>query len=404
MKILHTSDWHIGHKLYGRTRHQEHQAFLDWLLNCITTQRVETLIVAGDIFHSQTPSNQSLALYYAFLSRAASSCCRHVVVIGGNHDSPTLLNGPRELLHSLSIHVIGKATDDIEDELLILNDAKGTTELMVIAVPYLRDKDIRKSQWGESAGDKQLRMITGIKDHYAVLEEHAVAKQQLLPMKVPIIATGHLFCQGGKTQQGDGVRELYVGTLVQVGTDCFPNSIDYLALGHLHQAQRIGGQDNMRYCGAPLPMSFSERGSHKKVLIIDSDASCAVDEISIPCVQQLSQIRGDLPEIIKGLERYKESGKSIFLEIHYEGQTLIDDLQEQVYAAIEGSELKVLRISNKRVYDHILRHNTEIKTLEDLSPRQVFQQCLDLSEIPDTQQSEMQQLFEIVLHSLESVE
>ena len=159
MKILHTSDWHLGHKLYGRQRYQEPSDFLNWLLEQIEEQEVDALIVAGDIFDSQTPANQSLEMYYRFLSRTANSCCRHIIIVGGNHDSPTLLNAPRELLHFLNIHVVGRAPENIEEELLVLNDTGGSPELMVLAVPYLRDKDIRLSEAGESIGDKQNKML-----------------------------------------------------------------------------------------------------------------------------------------------------------------------------------------------------------------------------------------------------
>lgn len=404
MKLLHTSDWHLGHKLYGRQRYQEHTDFLNWLLDCIEQHRIEVLVVAGDIFDSQTPSNQSLAMYYDFLSRAAKSCCRHIVVVGGNHDSPTLLNGPRELLNALNIHVLGRATEDINEELLVLRDSRNMAELLVLAVPYLRDQDIRSSISGESTGDKQENMLKGIAAHYAILAKQAETLQEQLPHQIPTIATGHLFCQGGKTKQGDGVRELYVGTLVQVGLDQFPTTIDYLALGHLHQAQRISGQENRRYCGAPLAMSFSEGSENKKVLLVDTANNCSVREIDIPVFQRLCQIQGNLAAILTTVNELRQLGESILLEIHYEGKSLIDDLQEQIHMAVADSKLKVLRISNQRVYDHILQRSSEIRTLEELSPQQVFQQCLDLNEIPKKQQQEMKQIFALALADLETVE
>lgn len=404
MKILHTSDWHLGHKLYGRQRYREHSDFLNWLLSCIEEQQVEVLIVAGDIFDSQTPSNQSLEMYYNFLSRTANSCCRHVIIVGGNHDSPTLLNGPRELLHFLNIHVVGRAPDTIEDELIVLNDTNSNPELMVLAVPYLRDKDIRPSEAGESLGDKQNKMLQGIRDHYLKLSELAEDRQKKLKEKIPVIAIGHLFCQGGQTRQGDGVRELYVGTLVQVGLDAFPENIDYLALGHLHLPQCIAKQDNRRYSGAPLAMSFTEANEQKTVLLIETEKKLDVQEIVIPCFQALTPITGDLQSILERIEELTKQEESILLEINYQGQSLIDDLQEQIHSVVEGTNLQVLRISNKRIYDHILQQTSEIKTLEELTPHQVFQQCLDLNEIPDDQQQEMLFGFETALNAVQTEE
>lgn len=401
MKILHTSDWHLGHRLYGRQRYQEHADFLDWLLCTIEEKQVELLIVAGDIFDSQTPSNQSLEMYYRFLSRTANSCCRHVIIIGGNHDSPTLLNAPRELLHFLNIHVVGRTTDAIEDELIVLNDLNSNPELILLAVPYLRDKDIRSAEAGESLADKQNKMLQGINNHYLRLSVLAETKQQQLQKRVPVIATGHLFCRGGQTRQGDGVRELYVGTLVQVGLDTFPQSIDYLALGHLHLPQRIASQDNRRYAGAPLAMSFTEAKEQKTVLLIDTDKDFRVQEIGIPRFQSLMSIGGDIAYILSTIDQLAKEDKSILLEIDYQGQSLVDDLQAQIYSAVQGTQLQVLRISNKRIYDHLLQQTSEIKTLEDLTPRQVFQQCLDLNAIPDDQQQEMLLGFETALNGLQ---
>ncbi len=274
----------------------------------------------------------------------------------------------------------------------------------MLAVPYLRDKDIRSSEAKESVEDKQNKMLQGIREHYLKLSELAEKKQKQRAIKLPLIATGHLFCQGGKTRQGDGVRELYVGTLVQVGLDTFPANIDYLALGHLHLPQRIAQQDNRRYSGAPLAMSFGEANEQKAVLIIDSDKQFEVREVAIPCFQSLQRISGDIEYILAQLEILVTQDSSIFLEIHYQGQKLIDDLQEQIHTAVDGTQIQVLRISNKRIYDHILQQSSEIKTLEELTPQQVFQQCLDINEIPEDQRLEMERAFATALDTLRSEE
>src|SRR5690554_5146472 len=135
MKLLHTSDWHLGRTLYGRKRYDEFAAFLDWLAAAIVEHEVDVLLVAGDIFDTCTPSNRAQALYYDFLYRVAASPCRHVVVVAGNHDSPTFLNAPRALLKALHVHVIGSACDDLADEVLVLHDLAGEPELIVCAVP-----------------------------------------------------------------------------------------------------------------------------------------------------------------------------------------------------------------------------------------------------------------------------
>ena len=154
MKILHTSDWHLGRSLYGRKRYDEFSAFLDWLTQTIENEGIDALLVAGDVFDTSTPSNRAQELYYRFLCRVSTSCCRHVVVIAGNHDSPSFLNAPKELLRALNVYVVGSMTDPLEDEVIVLHKDE-QPEAIVCAVPYLRDKDIRTVEPGETIDDKK---------------------------------------------------------------------------------------------------------------------------------------------------------------------------------------------------------------------------------------------------------
>ena len=401
MKFLHTSDWHLGHKLYGRNRHREHLDFLNWLSATIQERTIEALLIAGDIFDTQTPSNKTLTLYYSFLSAVAQSSCRHVIIIGGNHDSPALLNGPREILGFLNIHIIGRAPDSTDDELIVLTDENNQPRLLVLAVPYLRDRDIRSTLAGESLEEKNRKLLTGIYDHYTTLYERALKKQKELGSPIPIVAMGHLFCKGGHTIQGDGLRELYVGSLAHVDIGVFGDDISYLALGHLHQMQKIGKQANKRYSGSPLVMNFQEVKSRKFVLEVDCRKSVSIKEIEVPRFQRLEKISGTIDEILAALAVLQAENESVLLEIHYLGKALADDLQDRIYSAIEGTKLEVLRINNKQIFDHILQQTAEIKVLEDLSPQQVFQQCLDLHEIPPSQQKELQTAFAVTMAAID---
>lgn len=141
MRVLHTSDWHIGRTLYGRKRYEEFESFLTWLAEMIQEKSIVALLVAGDVFDTSTPSNRAQELYYRFLCQVATSSCRHVFVIAGNHDSPSFLNAPKEFLKALDVHVVGSSTESSEDEVLVLCNEKNAPELIVCAVPYLRDRD-----------------------------------------------------------------------------------------------------------------------------------------------------------------------------------------------------------------------------------------------------------------------
>jgi len=213
MKLIHTSDWHIGRSLYGRKRHEEFEAFLDWLAGYIETEAVDALLVAGDVFDTSTPGNRAQELYYRFLCRVASSGCQHVIVTAGNHDSPSFIEAPREVLRFLNVHVVGSASDCPADHVKVLANAAGLPQLIVCAVSYLRDRDIRKAEAGESVQDKERKLVEGIRSYYGRVGEAAEQVRSGLDRPVPIVAMGHLFTAGGRTVDGDGVRELYVGSL-----------------------------------------------------------------------------------------------------------------------------------------------------------------------------------------------
>ncbi|NTV50803.1 MAG: exonuclease subunit SbcD [Geobacteraceae bacterium] len=390
MKILHTSDWHIGRSLYGRRRYDEFGRFFDWLIDTIKAEGVEALLVAGDIFDNGTPSNRALELYYRFLCRAAGAGCRHVVVTAGNHDSPSLLNAPRELLRFLNVHVVGNMAEEVTDELVVLNDIHGKPELIICAVPYLRDRDIRRAEAGETFEDKGRKLVEGIRDHYRVVGDAAVAKRSGLGGKLPIIAMGHLFTSGGQTVEGDGVRELYVGTLGQVRAEIFPDCFDYLALGHLHVAQRINGSEVRRYSGSPIPMSFGEARGRKIVITLDVDANdVKVQEITVPNFQILSTVRGDWKHISDSINTLKKEQASVWLEVVYEGDEVIGDLQERLRELVEGTGVEILRAKNMRLVERTLSRMATEETLDDLTVDDVFARCLVAHEVPQEQQSEL---------------
>lgn len=401
MKILHTSDWHIGRALYGRKRYEEFECFLDWLIGCIAAEGGEALLVAGDVFDNGTPSNRALELYYRFLCRCADAGCRHVVVTAGNHDSPSLLNAPREVLRFLNVHVVGCMAEAAEDELVVLNDADGKPELIVCAVPYLRDRDIRRAEAGETFEDKGRKLVEGIRDHYRQVGEAAATKRTELGGNLPIVAMGHLFTSGGQTVEGDGVRELYVGTLGQVRADVFPDCFDYLALGHLHVAQRVSGSDVRRYSGAPLPMSFGEAGQRKIVVAVNVDANgVTVQEIPVKSFQSLATVRGDWKRITERIAELKRDASPVWLEVIYEGDEVIGDLQERLRELINGSALEILRARNMRLVERTLSRMATEETLDDLTVDDVFVRCLAAHEVPQEQQAELVAAFRETIAAL----
>lgn len=396
MKILHTSDWHIGRTLYGKKRYSEFHGFLTWLIQTIEQEKIEVLLIAGDIFDTSTPGNRSQSLYYQFLCQAAASCCRHIVVIAGNHDSPSFLNAPKELLLSLNVHVVAAISEQIEEELIVLNHPDDhTAELIICAVPFLRDRDVRIVEAGESIDDKEQKLIEGIKNHYAELCDLAEKQQQNLQKtgnkKISIIAMGHLFTAGGKTTDGDGVRELYVGSIAHVTENIFPDSIDYLALGHLHVPQKVNQSEVRRYSGSPIAMGFGEAGQEKSVCCIDIDAhkEIQVSLLKVPKFQQLEQIKGDWEKIAGRVLEIKLLKNAIWLEIIYQGEEVMPDLRKKLEEIITGTEIEILRITNNRIIKRVLQSVDELRTLDELDTDEVFEQCLSAHEITEEQKKEL---------------
>lgn len=405
MKILHTSDWHLGRSIYGKKRYEEFSQFLKWLLKTINEKQIDALLIAGDVFDTSTPGNRAQELYYKFLCNVSTSCCRHVVVIAGNHDSPSFLNAPKELLRVLNVHVVGSITNSPEDEVIILkNDNK--PEALICAVPYLRDKDIRIVEPGESIDDKNTKLVEGLKKHYQDVCSIAEKKQEEFKNQgyenIPIIAMGHLFTAGGKTVDGDGVRDLYVGSLAHINNDAFPKSIDYLALGHLHVPQKVGKAAHIRYSGSPIPMGFGEAGQDKKIIITKFSAKTPeIEELILPCFQELLRIKGNLEEIKKSIKDLKDSKSSAWLEIEYNGKEIVPNLREILDDAVSKSNMEIRRIKNNFIMDRVINNISNQETLDDLDPQDVFNRCLDAYEIKDEDRKELINSYGEIIKSLE---
>jgi exonuclease SbcD len=401
LRILHTSDWHLGRALYGRRRYAEFGAFLSWLVEVIDREGVDVLVVAGDIFDTLNPSPRTQTLYYQFLGRVATATnCGQVVVVAGNHDSPALLSAPGEILKALDIHVVGAIGDNPADEVILLKQ-DGRDRLIVAAVPYPRDRDLRESTAGESAEDKEIKLARAIRNHYAEVGRLAGELRDSLPKPVPVVGLGHLFAAGGQTVDGDGVRGLYVGALGQVPADVFPSAFDYLALGHLHQPQVVGGDETRRYSGAPLAMTFNEAGRPKSVVLVELEPGRSrVETLEVPVFQRLEQVQGDWEELAAGLKKLIEEEAAAWLEVEYTGQEVLGDLRERLEELTAGTGLEILRIRNSRLRARALESREVDESLEELDEDEVFRRCLAIHEVPEEQARELTGAYGEILKSL----
>ena len=405
MRVLHTSDWHLGKRLEQCERTDEHQHFLDWIIQTIVAQKIELLVIAGDIFDSGSPSNTSLKQYYDFLWQMRKTCCRDIVIIGGNHDSVSTLNAPKELLRYFNVHVIGGATTQIEDEIIPITNADGTIEIVVCAVPFLRDKDIRLSIPGESYEEQEARLKRGICAHYEDLVQHIQPYKQ---KQIPVIATGHLFAAGSAAS--DSEKEIHVGNLGNICGDQFPAAFDYVALGHLHRPQKVNGFSHIRYSGSPIPLSFSETEDKKIIIILDFEEGklARLQEIEIPVCRKLVRFKGNLEQIRKHLITFHNSDHPFpaYAEIQVETDGFIHDLDNQLAEILgKNDHLQIIfskqtRLAPTQAIDAQLPH---LPTLDELKPKDVFlQKCQ--SVFPEDNHDDLLHTFEELLELMHQEE
>ena len=386
MKILHTSDWHLGQRLLQLDRHEEFRLGLEWLLEVVQKEQIEVLLVAGDIFDIGNPPNQSRQLYYNFLRQILRTDCRHVVITGGNHDSPAMLNAPRELLEGFNIHVLGAATEDIEEELLLLSNDQGEIELVVAAVPFLRDRDLRVSRVGESEQSRQDRLQAGLTEHYNQLAELA-AQQQLTG--VPIIAMGHLYAKGAVAAERQD--NIYLGNRENMEAGQFSPVFDYVALGHIHRAQLVEEKDHVRYSGSLIPLSFSETLDEKKVWILQTEGKKVVEikGYPLPTFRRLKTIEGSLEKVQKSLERFAAKQDRLltpWVEVIVESETFIPQLDQVLRDFCAEMPLELVKIRINRPYLPMHTQLEDSPDLEEMEVEEVFVQKCQSMGVEDEQE------------------
>lgn len=405
MRILHTSDWHLGQHFMGKTRQDEHRAWCDWLVKTAQEQQADALIIAGDIFDTGTPPSYAREQYNRFILQMHEIGCQ-LVILAGNHDSVSMLNESKVLVARLNAQVISTVTDNPSEQVLLLNKRDGQAGAIVCAIPYLRPRDIQQSKAGQSAEDKQSDLQQAIATHYAQLFAKAEAMRSELGITVPIIGTGHLTTVG--VNLTESVREIYVGSLSAFPTDAFP-AFDYIALGHIHRPQVVGGIEHIRYSGSPIALSFDEADQQKELLCIDftPQGLQSINVIKIPCFQRLISLSGSLAQLEKQftqLAQELDPDAITWLEIRVEIDDYLSDLDERINALCAHLPVEVLRV--RRVRENkiagLTRDSGEI--LAELTPEEVFDKRLHNEALTDEQISVLKGLHNQVLVSLQETD
>ncbi len=401
MKIMHTSDWHLGQYFMMKTREAEHLAFLNWLVDIINSEKIDALIVAGDIFDSSAPPSYARKLYSDFIVKLQQSHCRQLIIVSGNHDSVAVLNENKSLLNALNVSVIAGLSDDLSEHLVTLKNSQQQEAAIVCALPFLRANDVMSSAFGLSAEKKQQNLQQGIEKTYQKV--HQLAQEKLAGKQLPIIATGHLTTVGCSVSESE--RDIYIGTLSAFPCALFPD-FDYIALGHLHRAQKVQKQEHIRYSGSPIALSFDETKHEKQVLIVDisEKSKVTVSPLVVPRFQELRVISGDLESVCEQLSDLRAAAKqqSIWLEVKLNQAFYVSDVQAQLNNLLEGSEIEILKISTPQINENSQWQENDTTTLDALTPIELFQHRLQCeNNLSEQQQADLSRLFALVCADLE---
>ncbi|MBQ5947467.1 exonuclease SbcCD subunit D C-terminal domain-containing protein [Massilia sp. ST3] len=403
MRLLHTSDWHLGQTLHNFDRIYEHQCFLDWLVETLVAERIDVLLIAGDVFDNANPSAFAHRQLYRFLQRAKAAVPHlQVVVIAGNHDSPGRLEAPTPLLEAYGIFVVGhvvRTSDgeiDIERLVLPLRDREGATRAWCLAVPFLRPGDVPRldkaaADKDEPSPDPYLHGTTLLYNRaYALAKERCGADQA-------IVAMGHCHMVDGLSSQ-DSERRIVIGGTEALPTSMFDPELAYVALGHLHLAQRVGKQEHVRYCGSPLPLSFSEVGYQHQVLCIELEGArtASITPVFVPRPVQLLRVPASpapLDEVLAALAALELEDLPPQAHPYLEVRVLLDGpepgLRARVEAALEGKPVRLAKIEPTRKFTTV-SEGADVLTLDQLARlqpddifRRLWQQRFGADAPPD---------------------
>lgn len=382
MKIIATSDWHLGNLFHGNDRLPEHKHFMNWLLTQIDEQKPDALLIAGDIFDNGNPSANAQSAFYDFLADATQRYPEmQIVITAGNHDSANRLEAPRALLTRHKVEIRGNIRIDWEngddgerrrivnyDDLIIPIRNKEGEEIIVLAVPYLRSDIVQNQNYSE-----------GVNGFIRELTQRA---RELYPDGI-LLMMAHMYATGADIAKNDASEKIVIGGQEEVNMDGWSNHPDYLTCGHIHKRQRIWNTDWARYSGSILPMSFAEKDyTHGVDLVTFEGRKASVSQL-VYTPQHCLRILPDGDEELspKKLEKLIET-----------------ELQDRTDGKLdEHFDYVVLKVKMDSV------SNDEISSLEELVNRKnavlcKIQKVMPLSDLPTTADNTQLQSIDDILN------
>ncbi|MDP2312439.1 MAG: exonuclease SbcCD subunit D C-terminal domain-containing protein [Pseudomonadota bacterium] len=381
LTLLHTSDWHLGHTLHDHSRAEEHAAFLDWLIGVAEAEEADALVVAGDLFDGSNPPAQAQEQLFRFLVTLRQRLPRiDVVLVGGNHDSAQRLDAPASVLRALGLHMVGglpRRADrslDLDRLIVPLTNAQGDVAAWVAAVPFLRPADL------PVAHDAEDPLVAGVTAVYAAALDAARARRQ--PGQA-LVATGHCYMRGGELSDLSE-RKILGGNQHALPVTVFPDDVAYVALGHLHLAQSVGGREHVRYCGAPIPLSMPERNYPHQVDVVKLDGERLVEVRPVRVPRATPMIRvpdtGALPidaleaalALLPPRDPDVPEWRRPFLEACVRLDAPEPGLQRRVELALEGRAPRLVKLTRERTGTGATLGDAPVAALSDFTPDQVF--------------------------------
>ncbi|MEZ7516013.1 metallophosphoesterase family protein [Flavobacterium frigidarium] len=400
IKILHTADWHIGKQLHKIDMAPDMELFFDWLLLCIQEQNIDVLLMSGDLFDQANPSQAALTQYYKFLKRLIPLKCK-VIITGGNHDSAHVINAPKELLQILEIKVVGGIPENIKDLFVEVN-AHGE-KVVIAAVPFLRDRDIRNAAPGESYSDKIELIKEGIAAYFKSVNDYYNAHYGT----TAYIVMAHLFAQGASIS--DSEREIQIGNQASVVSAVFGEEPHYVALGHIHRPQMVS-KPSVRYSGSPIALSFSEKKDIKEVVLLTvTGDKVEFETVAIPKFRKLVTFKGTIEEVEAKINTYESNSQltdlaEIIIEEENENIAHVKALENLLTAEVDN-KLQILKgsIQFKNAVIGTSKLLSKGEDIKDFSAVQLFQKRLQQDESVSNSE-ELIHAFKEILEGLETTE
>ncbi|PWC86749.1 exonuclease SbcCD subunit D C-terminal domain-containing protein [Azospirillum sp. TSO5] len=403
-RLLHTADWHLGQTLHGIPRDAEHACFLDWLIDRIGEHRVDALVIAGDVFDGQNPPIPALALFYRFVARVKALHPRlDIVVVAGNHDSASRLEAPSPLMTEMGVRVIGtlpSSADGMFDPsplIVPLRDADGTVAAHCVAMPYLRPSDLPAVEDAEDTDP----LIEGVRRLYA---QAWTGGRERCGRGEALILTGHCYMRGGALSEVSE-RKILGGNLHALPVDIFPDEAAYVALGHLHRAQAVGGREAVRYSGSPIPLALDEEPYPHQVMLAEFARGQLVghEALRVPRHVPIHRISEASPDA--ALERLKrlELDAALprdawpFLEVTVTLPEPRPALRDEVEAVLAGRPVRLLKLGVRLTGSgQTLADSAPPVDLASLEPEEVFRRLYRRSHEGDPEPDLMAAFHELL--------